>query len=175
VDLRRLVRTIPDHPKPGILFRDITTLLSDPAGLQEAVSRLAAPFTGRGIVQVAGVESRGFILGAPVAVALGTGFVPLRKAGRLPAETLSTDYALEYGTDRLEIHVDALRPGDRVLIVDDLLATGGTATAAVRLVRQAGATVVGCAFVIELPDLGGRSLLAGAGVDIHTLVSFDGH
>ena len=175
MDLRRLVRTIPDHPNPGILFRDITTLLADPAGLEDAVSRLTAPFAGRDNVQVAGVESRGFILGAPVALALGSGFVPLRKAGRLPAETLGTDYVLEYGTDRLEVHADALQPGDRVLIVDDLLATGGTAAAAVRLVRLAGATVVACAFVIELPDLGGRSVLRDAGVDIHTLVSFDGH
>jgi adenine phosphoribosyltransferase len=175
MDLRRLVRTIPDHPKPGILFRDITTLLSDPAGLREAVAQLAAPFAGQGIAQVAGIESRGFILGAPVAVALGTGFVPLRKAGRLPAATLATDYTLEYGADRLEIHADALRPGDRVLIVDDLLATGGTAGAAVRLVRMAGATVVACAFVIELPDLGGRSVLGEVAVDIHALVAFDGH
>ncbi len=175
MDLRHLVRTIPDHPKPGILFRDITTLLADAAGLREAVTRLAAPFSQQRIVQVAGVESRGFILGAPVAVALDAGFVPLRKAGRLPADTLGTDYTLEYGTDRLEIHQDALRPGDRVLIVDDLLATGGTAAAAVRLVRMAGATVVACAFVIELPDLGGRAVLTDAGIDVHALVSFEGH
>lgn len=175
MDLRSLVRTIPDHPKPGILFRDITTLLADPAGLRDAVARLAAPFTGRGIAQVAGIESRGFILGAPVALALGSGFVPLRKAGRLPADTLGTDYTLEYGADRLEIHADALRPGDHVLIVDDLLATGGTAAAAVRLVRMAGASVVACAFVIELPDLGGRTVLTDAGVDVHALISFDGH
>ena len=175
MDLRRLVRTIPDHPKPGILFRDITTLLSDPEGLREAVTQIAAPFAGQGITQVAGIEARGFILGAPVALALGSGFVPLRKAGRLPADTLGTDYTLEYGTDRLEIHADALRPGDRVLIVDDLLATGGTAAAAVRLVRMAGADVAGCAFVIELPDLGGRAVLTDVGVDVHALVSFDGH
>ena len=175
MDLRSLVRTIPDHPKPGILFRDITTLLADAAGLREAVTRLASPFVAQGIAHVAGIESRGFILGAPVAVALGSGFVPLRKAGRLPADTLGTDYTLEYGTDRLEIHADALKPGDRVLIVDDLLATGGTAAAAVRLVRMAGATVVACAFVIELPELGGRSVLTGAGVDVCSLVAFDGH
>ncbi len=175
MDLRSLVRTIPDHPKPGILFRDITTLLADAAGLREAVTRLASPFVGQGIDHVAGIESRGFILGAPVAVALGSGFVPLRKAGRLPADTLGTDYTLEYGTDRLEIHADALKPGDRVLIVDDLLATGGTAAAAVRLVRMAGATVAACAFVIELPDLGGRSVLAATAVDVRSLVSFDGH
>lgn len=175
MDLRSLVRTIPDHPKPGILFRDITTLLADAAGLHEAVTRLARPFEGQRIAQVAGIESRGFILGAPVAVALGAGFVPLRKAGRLPAATLGTDYTLEYGTDRLEIHTDALRAGDRVLIVDDLLATGGTAAAAVRLARMAGATVVACTFVIELPDLGGREVLADAGIDVHALVAFEGH
>ena len=175
MDLRNLVRTIPDHPKPGILFRDITTLLADAAGLREAVTCLAAPYVGQRIAQVAGIESRGFILGAPVALALGSGFVPLRKAGRLPADTLGTDYTLEYGTDRLEIHADALRPGDRVLVVDDLLATGGTAAAAVRLVRMAGATVVACVFVIELPDLGGRSVLTDADVDVHSLVVFDGH
>lgn len=175
MDLRSLIRTIPDHPLPGILFRDITTLLADAAGLREAVTRLASPFLGRGIDHVAGIESRGFILGAPVAVALGSGFVPLRKAGRLPADTLGTDYTLEYGTDRLEIHADALKPGDRVLIVDDLLATGGTAAAAVRLVRMAGAHVVACVFVIELPDLGGRSVLTGAEVDVRSLVVFDGH
>jgi adenine phosphoribosyltransferase len=175
VDLRRFVRTIPDHPKPGILFRDITTLLSDAAALGEVVRRLAQPYADQGIVQVAGIESRGFILGAPVAVALAAGFVPLRKGGKLPAATLGTDYALEYGTDRLEMHADALAPGHRVLIVDDLLATGGTAAAAVRLVRESGATVVACAFVIELPDLGGRSVLGNSGVDVHSLVRFDGH
>lgn len=159
VDLLRFVRDIPDYPKPGILFRDLTPLFGDPDALREAVHELAAPFRRQGVEQVIGIESRGFILGAPVALELGAGFAPVRKAGKLPFETIAETYALEYGTDTVEIHVDALRPAERVLLVDDLLATGGTAAAALRLAQKVGAEVVGCAFLVELEALKGRVVL----------------
>jgi adenine phosphoribosyltransferase len=159
--LKARIRNVPDFPKPGILFYDITTLLRDPQGFQDAVSALATPFEGAGIDVVVGVESRGFILGAAVADRLKAGFVPVRKVGKLPSKTVRVSYDLEYGTDSLEIHSDAIEPGSRVLIVDDLLATGGTARATVDLVRQLGGTVLGVAFLIELVDLGGRSKLEG--------------
>jgi adenine phosphoribosyltransferase len=168
--LRALVRDIPDFPKKGILFRDITPLLADSSGLRAAADQLAAPFTDSGVARVVGVESRGFILGSPVAYQLGAGFVPVRKAGKLPAERIAESYALEYGEDKLEIHRDALHAGDRVLIVDDLLATGGTAAATVALARRLGAEVVACAFLIELSPLGGRRRLEG--VNIHTLIRY---
>jgi adenine phosphoribosyltransferase len=156
-ELRALIREVPDFPKKGILFRDITTLLKDPAGLARAVEGLVAPWRGKGVTQVVCLESRGFLLGPPVALALGAGLVPARKPGKLPAETVQEEYALEYGTDRLEMHRDAIRAGDRVLVVDDLLATGGTAAAAVRLVERLGGEVLGCAFLVELRALGGRA------------------
>ncbi|MGH0037012.1 MAG: adenine phosphoribosyltransferase [Myxococcota bacterium] len=168
--LRSLIRDIPDFPKPGILFRDLTPLLSDPAGLRESVAALAEPYRGDPIDRVLGIESRGFVLGAPVAIELGVGFVPVRKPGKLPHRTLEVSYDLEYGSDTVEMHVDAVHPGERVLIVDDLIATGGTAAASVELVRKAGAEVVSCAFLMELTALCGREKL---GVDhIHSVLDY---
>ena len=161
LDLGAFVRDVPDFPKPGILFKDITPMLADPRALSASVERLAAPYRGAGVTKVAGIESRGFVFGVPVAERLGVGFVPVRKAGKLPHTTLSHSYALEYGEGVVEIHDDAAGPGDRVLIVDDLLATGGTAEAAVALVKRLGAEVVGVAFVIELDFLEGRNRLDG--------------
>ena len=170
LDLRRYIRDIPDFPKPGVLFRDVTPLLGDAAALRAAVRELAEPFRRDGISQVLGIESRGFTLGAPVALELGAGFALVRKQGKLPYATRRATYDLEYGTDTVEMHVDAVRPGQKVLVVDDLIATGGTAAAAVALAREAGAVVVGCAFLIELVALAGRSRLA---VDrVHVLLPF---
>jgi adenine phosphoribosyltransferase len=169
------IRTISDYPKPGILFRDITTLLGDARAFRRAVDELVQPYAGAKVEKVAGIEARGFILGGAVAHQLSAGFLPVRKRGKLPAETLRQTYALEYGTDEVEIHVDALAPGDPVLLVDDLIATGGTAEAAILLLRRAGANVVGAAFVIDLPDLGGVARLARLGVKTHALVQFSGH
>jgi adenine phosphoribosyltransferase len=174
MDIKELIRTIPDHPKPGIQFRDITTLLLDPAGIRAAVGQLAEPFAGGQIEKVAGVEARGFIFGLAVAMELDVGFVPIRKPGKLPWETVGEDYELEYGTDRVEVHRDAIREGERILLVDDLIATGGTAAAAIRVIERVGGTVDACAFVIELPDLGGRSRLAGDGRRILSICSFEG-
>jgi adenine phosphoribosyltransferase len=173
--IKSLVRTIPDHPKPGVMFRDITTLLKDRAGFKLTIDQLAERYRARPIDKVAGIEARGFIIAAPLAHALGVGFVPLRKPGRLPGKTVGHDYALEYGTDRIEMHVDAIAPRERVLVADDLIATGGTAEAAVRLVEDAGASVVGCAFVIELPELGGRQRLEALGHAVFALCAFEGH
>ena len=159
--LKTRIRHVPDFPKAGILFYDVTTLLRDPDGFRIAIDQLASPFAGAGINLVVGVESRGFILGSAVADRLGTGFVPVRKLGKLPAATIRASYALEYGTDSLEMHRDAITAGQRVLIVDDLLATGGTASATVRLVKELGGIVVGVAFLIELVGLDGRSKLEG--------------
>ncbi len=169
------IRTIPDYPKPGIQFRDITTLLADPTAYRETIDQLAAPFLDVGIDRVIGIEARGFILGGALADRLHAGFVPVRKKGKLPHETLRVAYALEYGTDEIEIHRDALAHGERVLLVDDLIATGGTALAAVQLVETLGATIIAAAFVIDLPELGGSQKLRSRGVDIHTLLSFAGH
>ena len=170
IELRRYVRDVPNFPKPGILFRDVTPLLADRAALPAAVEALAAPFRKEGIEQVLGIESRGFVLGAPVALALDAGFTLVRKQGKLPYETRSVTYDLEYGTDTVEMHIDAVKPGQRVLIVDDLIATGGTAAAAVKLAREAGAQVVGCAFLIELKGLGGRAQL---GVErVHVVMEY---
>jgi adenine phosphoribosyltransferase len=174
-NLRALIRTIPDYPKPGILFRDITTLIADPAGLRSAVDGLVLPFLTVGIDYVAGIEARGFILGGAVAHELGRGFVPIRKKGKLPWKTIGQDYSLEYGVDTIEIHADAIHEGARVLLVDDLIATGGTADAAIELIRRSGGEIVAAAFVIYLPDLGGAARLAAKDVAVHTLVSFEGH
>jgi adenine phosphoribosyltransferase len=174
MSIKSLIRTIPDHPKPGVQFRDITTLLENPKGLRIAVESLAEPFLGERIDKVVGVEARGFLFGAAVALQLEAGFVPVRKPGKLPGETVGREYELEYGTDRVEIHADALRPGERVLIIDDLIATGGTAEATVQLVRDTGAEIVGCAFVIDLPDLGGSKRIAEHGVRVVSLCAFEG-
>jgi adenine phosphoribosyltransferase len=175
VDLKALIRTIPDYPKRGILFRDITTLIADPVGLRAAVDGLVWPFLTAGIDHVAGIEARGFILGGAVAHELGRGFVPIRKKGKLPSRTIGQDYSLEYGVDTIEIHADAIRKGDRVLLIDDLIATGGTADAAIELIRRSGGELVAAAFVIDLPDLGGANRLIAKEVAVHTLVSFEGH
>jgi len=173
--LKRLIRTIPDYPKPGIMFRDVTTLLRDANGFEEAIIALAKPFEGQNVDAVAGIEARGFILGGAVADRLGCGFIPIRKKGKLPWKTIGQEYTLEYGVDAIEIHEDAIRQGERILIIDDLIATGGTADAAAKLVRRSGGEVVGAAFVIDLPDLGGLKKLEATGVRCHALVSFEGH
>jgi adenine phosphoribosyltransferase len=174
-DLKASVRTIPDYPKPGILFRDITTLLGDPRAFRQAVDELVRPYAGAGIDKVAGIEARGFILGGAVAHGLAAGFVPIRKKGKLPHETVRIAYSLEYGVDEMEVHADALGSAQRVLLIDDLIATGGTAVAAVNLLRQIGADVIAACFVIDLPDLGGADKLRAQGVDVRTLMSFEGH
>ena len=170
MDLTRLIRDIPDFPKPGIVFKDITPLLADPAGLRETIDQLAAPYRGK-VDVVLGVESRGFILGAATAYVLGVGFALVRKPGKLPWKTHQVSYELEYGRDTLEIHHDGVTPGQRVLLVDDLLATGGTAAAAVELVRKCGATPVAAAFVVELAFLPGRQKLAP--LDVRSLLRYD--
>ncbi|MBH0236675.1 adenine phosphoribosyltransferase [Methylobrevis albus] len=169
------IRTIPDYPKPGILFRDITTLLGAPRAFRRAVDELVQPWAGSKIDKVAGIEARGFIVGGAVAHQLSAGFVPIRKTGKLPHETISVTYALEYGTDAIEVHRDAIAPGEQVILVDDLVATGGTAAAAVELIRSLGGTVVAACFIIDLPDLGGADKLRALDVPVRTLVSFEGH
>jgi adenine phosphoribosyltransferase len=173
--IKSAIRSIPNYPKPGIIFRDITTLLMSPRGFRRAVDELVQPYAGARVDKVAGIEARGFILGGAVAHQLATGFVPVRKKGKLPWETISQDYELEYGSDRVEIHTDAVARGDRVLLVDDLVATGGTAQAAIRLIERSGGQVVGCAFVIDLPELGGSRRLRELGHAVLALVSFEGH
>lgn len=175
LDLKSLIRTIPDYPKPGILFRDITTLIEHPQGFRESVERLAEAHRGLGITHVAGIEARGFIFGAGVAIALGVGFVPVRKRGKLPGATIGQNYMLEYGVDTIEIHADVLNPAHKVLVIDDLIATGGTAVAAVELMRRTGAVVEHAGFVIDLFDLGGADKLRRLGVRIESLVPFPGH
>ncbi|WP_336974255.1 adenine phosphoribosyltransferase [Sphingobium aromaticiconvertens] len=170
-----LVRTIPDFPKPGIQFRDITTLLADPKGLRDLVDAMAALARPLDVDLVVGVEARGFILGAALALELGTGFVPVRKAGKLPGKTVGIDYVLEYGTDRLEMHEGQVPRGTRVLLVDDLIATGGTALAAAQLLREQGASVLMALFAIDLPDLGGMKALADDGIATAALMAFPGH
>jgi adenine phosphoribosyltransferase len=174
MSIKDRIRTIPDHPKPGVQFRDITTLLRDPDGLRAAVDGLVAPFAGQRVDVVAGIEARGFILGSAVALALRAGFVPVRKAGKLPAATVGQDYALEYGSDRVEVHADAIQRGERVLLVDDLIATGGTAEAAIRVIEQLGGLLAGVAAVIDLPELGGRRRLEKGGHRVVTLCAFEG-
>ena len=174
-DLKASIRSIPDYPKPGIVFRDITTLLGDARAFRRAVDELVHPFAGGRIDKVAGIEARGFILGGAVAHQLSAGFVPIRKKGKLPHETVRIAYSLEYGVDEMEIHTDAIGQGERVILVDDLIATGGTAVAATQLLRQIGANIVAACFIIDLPDLGGAQKLRDIGVDVRSLVSFEGH
>ncbi len=174
MNIQSLIRTIPDYPKPGIQFRDITTLLKDPTGFRATIDALVERYRDRKITKVAGTEARGFIFGAPLAYALGVGFVPVRKHGKLPGKTTGHEYALEYGNDRIEIHDDAIEADDQVLVIDDLLATGGTAQATAMLVRALGGSVVECAFVVDLPDLGGRARLEKMGLPVFALCEFAG-
>ncbi|CDM58587.1 adenine phosphoribosyltransferase [Rhizobium tibeticum] len=174
-ELAASIRSIPDYPKPGIIFRDITTLLGNPRAFRRAVDELVQPYAGLKIDKIAGTEARGFILGGAVAHQLSAGFVPIRKKGKLPRDTVRVAYSLEYGVDEMEMHLDAVQPGEKVILVDDLIATGGTAVAATQLLRQMGAQVVSACFVIDLPDLGGRRKLEDLGVDVRTLVEFSGH
>jgi adenine phosphoribosyltransferase len=173
--LKSLIRTIPDYPKPGIMFRDVTTLFGDAQGFKALIAQLTERYKGTPIDAVAGIEARGFIMGGAMADKLGCGFVPIRKKGKLPWKVHSQSYALEYGTDTVEMHQDALDRGKRVLIVDDLIATGGTAEAAAKLVAVAGGTLVGACFIIDLPELGGARKLRDQGVDVWSLMAFDGH
>ncbi len=175
LDLRDSIRTIPDYPKPGIMFRDITTLLGDARAFRRAVDALVQPWAGSKVDKVAGIEARGFILGGAVAHQLSAGFVPIRKKGKLPHTRVSVAYALEYGEDMIEIHADALVAGERVILVDDLIATGGTAEGAVKLLRQLKADIVAACFIIDLPELGGAEKLRKLGVAVRTLITFEGH
>ncbi|KRB50840.1 adenine phosphoribosyltransferase [Rhizobium sp. Root708] len=174
-ELAASIRSIPDYPKPGIIFRDITTLLGNPRAFRRAIDELVQPYAGMKIDKIAGMEARGFILGGAVAHQLSAGFVPIRKKGKLPHDTVRIAYSLEYGVDEMEMHRDAVQPGEKVILVDDLIATGGTAVGATQLLRQIGAEVVSACFVIDLPDLGGRKKLEELGVDVRTLVEFSGH
>ncbi len=174
MDFKPHIRTIPDHPKKGIQFRDVTTLFGQPRAFRAAVDALVQPYAGVRIDKVAGIEARGFILGGAVAHQLSTGFVPVRKKGKLPWKTLSEEYDLEYGKDQVEIHVDAVKSGDHVVVVDDLIATGGTAFAAIKLLERAGAKVVGCCFLVDLPDLGGADKIRALGKEVTALVAFEG-
>ncbi len=173
-DLKDYIRTIPDYPKPGIQFRDVTTLFSNPRGFRIAVDRLLHPYSGLEISKVVALEARGFILGGAVAHQLGLGFVPIRKSGKLPGSVLREEYELEYGQDTMELHDDALVKSDRVLIVDDLIATGGTCEAGIKLIRHSGAEIVGAAFIVDLPELGGLKKIEAMDVPVHVLCNFDG-
>ena len=172
--IKSRIRTIPHYPKQGIMFRDITTLLKDAVGMRLMIDEIAKRYKGHKVSKVAGIESRGFIVGAPLAIELGVGFLAIRKPGKLPGERIGRDYLLEYGSDRLELHADAIVPGESVLLVDDLLATGGTALAAAGLIEAAGGIVAGCAFIVDLPDIGGRKRLEKLGLKVFTLCEFEG-
>ena len=172
--IKSRIRTVPHYPKQGVMYRDITTLLKDPVGFRNTIKELVNRYTGAKIDMVAAVEARGFIIGAALALQLGVGFVPIRKKGKLPAETIGHDYELEYGTDRIEMHVDAVSKGDCVLLVDDLIATGGTAKAACRLIESMGGNILECCFVVDLPDLGGRKRLEENGQKVFALCEFEG-
>ena len=174
-ELKAAIRTIPDYPKMGILFRDITTLLGNARAFRRAIDELVQPWAGTKIDKVAGMEARGFILGGAVAHQLSTGFIPIRKKGKLPHKTVTIGYSLEYGLDEMEMHADAVAPGEKVILVDDLLATGGTAEGAVKLLRKIGAEVVAACFVIDLPELGGAKKLEALKVPVRTLIAFEGH
>ncbi|MEL6203220.1 MAG: adenine phosphoribosyltransferase [Pseudomonadota bacterium] len=173
-ELEAAIRTIPDYPKPGIMFRDITTMLGNARAFRRAVDELVHPYAGTKIDQVAGVEARGFILGGAMSHQLSAGFVPIRKKGKLPHDTVRIAYSLEYGVDEMEMHKDAVKQGEKVILVDDLIATGGTAEGAVKLLQQIGADVVAACFVIDLPDLGGRKKIEELGVPVRTLIEFEG-
>lgn len=174
-EIKRAIRTIPDYPRPGILFRDITTLLGDAHAFRRVIDETVAPWKGAKVDRVAGIEARGFILGGAVAHQIGAGFVPIRKKGKLPYTTVRVAYSLEYGVDEMEMHRDGVAAGERIILVDDLLATGGTAEAAVKLLRSLGVEILGATFVINLPDLGGAARLEALNVPVHTLVAFEGH
>jgi len=174
-ELLASIRTIPDYPEPGIMFRDITTLLGNPRAFRRSVDELVHPYAGSRVSKIAGIEARGFILGGAIAHQLSAGFIPIRKKGKLPHDTVRIAYSLEYGVDEMEMHKDAIQPGETVILVDDLLATGGTAEGAVKLLRQMGADIVAACFIIDLPDLGGRVKLEELGVTVRTLISFSGH
>lgn len=173
--IKEKIRAIPDYPKPGIMFRDITTLLQDARGFRKTVDEMVQPLAGTRIDKVVGIEARGFILGGAIAHQLSIGFVPVRKRGKLPWKTLAQEYQLEYGTDSMEIHIDAIQPNENILIVDDLIATGGTAEAAIKLIRAHKGNVVGCSFIVDLPELGGRKRLEALGVQVLSLCEFEGH
>jgi len=172
--IKSRIRTVPHYPKQGVMFRDITTLLKDPVGFRITINELVNRYKGSRIDKIAGIEARGFIIGAALAFQLSVGFVPVRKKGKLPAETIGHDYELEYGSDRIEMHVDAVSQGDRILLVDDLIATGGTAEAAVKLIEKMGGKIIECCFVIDLPDLGGRKRLEKHGQKVFALCEFEG-
>ena len=175
MNIKDTIRTIPGFPKPGIMFRDITTLMSNPKAFAESIKQLADPYRDKGLDYVAGIDARGFVFGAAVAIELGAGFVPIRKKGKLPYKTYTQDYELEYGSDTLELHADAVGEANKVLLIDDLIATGGTAEAAALLLRKTGADILGAAFVIDLPDLGGADKIANMGIPVTALVAFEGH
>jgi len=172
--IKSRIRTVPHYPKQNIMFRDITTLLKDPVGFRATIDELALRYADMKIDKIAGIEARGFILGAPLAYVMNKGFIPIRKKGKLPAETIGHDYELEYGTDRIEIHTDAIQKGEKVLLVDDLIATGGTAEAACKLIEKMGGEVVECCFIIDLPDIGGRARLEKHGHKVFALCEFEG-
>lgn len=173
-DVKDYIRTIPDFPHEGIMFRDVTTLFLDPRGFRMAVDQMLAPYAGQRFDKVAGLEARGFILGGAIAHQLSVGFVPIRKKGKLPGKTIAQSYKLEYGEATMELHDDSLQPGEKVLLVDDLLATGGTAEAGIKLVEKLGAEVIGCSFIIDLPALGGRKKLESLGMEVKVLCEFEG-
>jgi adenine phosphoribosyltransferase len=175
MNLKDSIRTIPDYPKPGIMFRDITTLLADARAFRRAIDELVQPYAGLGISKVAGIEARGFILGGAVAHQLSAGFIPLRKKGKLPHKTVSIPYSLEYGVDEMEMHADAVIRGEKIILTDDLIATGGTAEAACRLLTSLGAEIVAACFVVDLPELGGADKIRKLGVPVRVLLQFDGH
>jgi adenine phosphoribosyltransferase len=174
-DLKQAIRNIPDYPRPGVVFRDITTLLGNAQAFRAAIDELARPWIDQKVDRVAGIEARGFIIGGAIAHQLSAGFVPVRKKGKLPHSTVRIAYSLEYGIDEVEVHVDAIAPGERIVLVDDLIATGGTAEAAIKLLRSLGAEILAACFIIDLPELGGARKLSDMGVAVRTLVSFEGH
>ena len=174
MDFSTHIRSIPDYPEPGILFRDVTTLFADPRGFRMCIDQMLHPYAGQPIDKVVGLEARGFILGGAIAHQLGTGFVPVRKKGKLPGTTISQDYKLEYGEAIVEIHDDAIEAGERILVVDDLLATGGTAEAGIKLIERLGGDIIGCSFIVDLPELGGRKKLQSMNMDVQVLCEFDG-
>ena len=175
MNLKDAIRTIPDYPKQGVMFRDITTLLADARAFRRAIDELVQPFAGSKVSKVAGIEARGFILGGAVAHQMSAGFIPIRKKGKLPHETVSIAYSLEYGVDQMEMHRDAVVRGEKVILIDDLIATGGTAEAACRLLTQLGAEIIAACFIVDLPDLGGARKIEKLGIPVRSLITFEGH